>query len=290
MAYRLNEILEGFTVYVVEGEPDADRLWSLGFPATTVPAGAMGWRQAIVQALKGKHAVILPVNDPEGEAYSWSVRITVPGVVSAVTVVRLPRLPEHGTVSDWFDAGHTADELTELVERRRPGTAAGRPWEVAKPPQGEAEPLLARLRTLVAEMEAAGLWWRATSRKVEEETRVKKVDPVSPRPKASFGNTRRLRRLADIEPEEVEFLWCPYIPWRKVTLLEGDGGVGKSHLVLALAAHVSLGHGLPGVEATAPGTVLLLTAEDGAGDTVRPRLERMAADLTQIHIEESPLC
>jgi hypothetical protein len=158
MAYRLNEILPAYTVYVVEGEQDADRLWSLGLPATTIPAGATGWRGAIVQALKGKRAVILPVNDPEGEAYSWKVRITVPGVVSTVTVVRLPGLPEHGTVSDWFDAGHTADELTELVERRRPGTAAGRPWEARAPSQEGAEPLLTRLRTLVAEMEAAGLW------------------------------------------------------------------------------------------------------------------------------------
>jgi AAA domain len=52
--------------------------------------------------------------------------------------------------------------------------------------------------------------------------------------------------LADVEPEPVEWLWFPYLPMGKLTLLEGDPGVGKTWLALAIAAHVSQGTQWPG--------------------------------------------
>jgi hypothetical protein len=91
-----------------------------------------------------------------------------------------------------------------------------------------------------------------------------------------------LVRLADVQSEAVTWLWHPYIPLGKVTLIEGDPGVGKSYLSLALATNVSLGTGLPGTETRDPGTVLLLSAEDGLGDTIRPRLDAMGADVSRI--------
>jgi hypothetical protein len=88
--------------------------------------------------------------------------------------------------------------------------------------------------------------------------------------------------MSDIPPEEVHWLWRPWIPRKKLTLVEGDPGLGKSHLALQLATAVSLGYGLPGMLKTAPANTLLLTAEDGLGDTVRPRLDAMGADLARI--------
>lgn len=88
--------------------------------------------------------------------------------------------------------------------------------------------------------------------------------------------------MANIAPQAVHWLWLPWIPSEKVTLVEGDPGLGKSHLTLQLAAALSRGRGLPGMPRTAPANTLLLTAEDGLGDTVRPRLDAMGAELGHI--------
>lgn len=98
----------------------------------------------------------------------------------------------------------------------------------------------------------------------------------------------RLVRLADVIPEPVDWLWYHYCPRRKLTLLEGDPGIGKSYILAALATAVSLGLGLPGVVAFKPGTVLMMSAEDGLGDTIRPRLEGMGADLSRVVAADAP--
>jgi len=92
-------------------------------------------------------------------------------------------------------------------------------------------------------------------------------------------------RLADVSREEVNWEWEARLPRRRIVLVEGDPGVGKSWLALAIAAAITTGAPLPGQ--TAPreaGNVLLLTAEDGLGDTVRPRLEDMGADLSRVTV------
>jgi hypothetical protein len=108
--------------------------------------------------------------------------------------------------------------------------------------------------------------------------------------------TRRATRtslsvpMSEIDPEEVEWLWFPYIPRAKLTMLDGDPGVGKSFLTLAIAAAVSQGRALgPGARVGKPGNVLLLAAEDGAADTIRPRLDACDADVGRIHIVTDPL-
>jgi len=89
--------------------------------------------------------------------------------------------------------------------------------------------------------------------------------------------------LADVAPETVRWLWRPYIPIGKLTLLEGDPGIGKSWCSLAIATAVSQGTMLPGQNETPSGPVLIASAEDGLGDTIRPRLEKMGADLNGIY-------
>jgi len=88
--------------------------------------------------------------------------------------------------------------------------------------------------------------------------------------------------MADVEPEQVCWLWQDRIPFRKISIIDGDPGLGKSILTLALAAIVSRGGTLPDGGAVAQGTVVLLNVEDGLADTIRPRLEAAGADLTRV--------
>ena len=81
-----------------------------------------------------------------------------------------------------------------------------------------------------------------------------------------------LYTAADVEPKEVAWLWYPYIPFGKVTLIQGDPGDGKSTFALNLAAILTRGDTLPftGVSHE-PMRVIYLNAEDDADDTVVPR-------------------
>ncbi len=108
-------------------------------------------------------------------------------------------------------------------------------------------------------------------------------------PKASSNGSLKIVRMADVTPEEVAWLWRPYIALGKLTLLEGDPGIGKSWITATLACAVSRGRGLPGIGAFEPGNVLMLTAEDGLGDTLRPRLDAVDADLSRIFALNEPL-
>jgi hypothetical protein len=99
----------------------------------------------------------------------------------------------------------------------------------------------------------------------------------------SNGNAITLRCMKDVKAEPVKWLWKPYIAIGKLTLLEGDPGIGKSWVTLAMATAISRGKGLPGQAATEPGSVILASAEDGLGDTIRPRLDTMKTDVSRIH-------
>ena len=79
-------------------------------------------------------------------------------------------------------------------------------------------------------------------------------------------------KASEIEPKEVKWLWYPYIPFGKVTLLQGDPGDGKSKLMLSIAALLSKGEALPFTdEEVEPMTIIYQTTEDDADDTVVPR-------------------
>lgn len=97
----------------------------------------------------------------------------------------------------------------------------------------------------------------------------------------------KLTRLADVEPESVAWLWPGRLPVGKLVTLDGDPGLGKSTLALAMAAVVTTGGVWPdGSTCKHPGGVLLLSAEDGLADTVRPRLDAARADVTRVHAIE----
>ena len=91
-------------------------------------------------------------------------------------------------------------------------------------------------------------------------------------------------RLADVTPERVRWLWPHRLPRGKLVVIDGDPSVGKSTLTLDIAARVSTGATWPdGAPGTEPAAVLLLSAEDGLGDTIAPRLTAAGADQTKVH-------
>jgi putative DNA primase/helicase len=91
-------------------------------------------------------------------------------------------------------------------------------------------------------------------------------------------------RLSDVQPEAVEWLWPGRYARGKITLIDGDPGQGKSVLTTDTAARVTTGKDWPdGQPCRIRGSVLLLGAEDGLADTVRPRLDAAGADTDQVY-------
>ena len=93
----------------------------------------------------------------------------------------------------------------------------------------------------------------------------------------------KLIRMDEVKTEEVKWLWYPYIPFGKITVVQGDPGDGKTTAVLAIAAAVTTGSLLPETKVVVgPLDVIFQTAEDGLGDTVKPRLEQAGADCRRV--------
>jgi hypothetical protein len=93
------------------------------------------------------------------------------------------------------------------------------------------------------------------------------------------------RKASEVEPERVEWLWGGWLPRGKLVMLDGDPGGGKSTITASLAARVSRGVEMPdGSQGCEAADVAVLSAEDGAADTIRPRLEAAGADLERVHI------
>ncbi len=93
------------------------------------------------------------------------------------------------------------------------------------------------------------------------------------------------RRLSDIEAKPVSWLWPGRMARGKTTIIAGNPGLGKSQITASIAAIVTSGGCWPvDRNQCEVGNVLILTAEDDAADTLRPRLEAAGADLTCVHI------
>lgn len=92
--------------------------------------------------------------------------------------------------------------------------------------------------------------------------------------------------MEDVKTREVNWLWYPYIPYGKITVIEGDPGEGKTTLALTLAALLSRGKPLPCDEDIPyePISIIYQTAEDGIDDTIKPRLEKANADCSKIRV------
>ncbi|MDC1198835.1 bifunctional DNA primase/polymerase [bacterium] len=94
--------------------------------------------------------------------------------------------------------------------------------------------------------------------------------------------------LSDVEVEEVQWLFPPYIPRGTITMLEGDPGIGKSNFANAISAAVTTHGKLSWSNARVRGTVLILSAEDDPARVLKPRLEANSADHSKIRYQREP--
>jgi putative DNA primase/helicase len=108
---------------------------------------------------------------------------------------------------------------------------------------------------------------------------------TSPAPGGAGEPGAVITTLASVARAEVSWLWAGRLARGRLTGLMGDPGVGKSFLLYAVAAGITRGTKLPGEQsAREPADVLVLQAEDGLADTLRPRLEDLGADLGRVHV------
>lgn len=247
--YRLPELLKANpirTVFIVEGEKDVDRLIEAGFIATTNPQGAGKWRDEFSLVLEGRAVAIIPDNDEPGRKHAAQVALSLAGKAASIKVIDLPGLPEKGDVSDWLESGMTRADLKRLTLETP---------KLLIDDQGD--PLSENMSIL-------------------DFSRASKA-------KMSTLVDDGLVRLEDVIPEQVKWLWQGRIPYGKLTVLDGDPGLGKSTMLLDIAARLTTGTPMPGDKVRPEkASVLLLSAEDGLGDTVRPRLEAAGADLSLV--------
>ena len=89
-------------------------------------------------------------------------------------------------------------------------------------------------------------------------------------------------KMSEFEETVVKWLWYPFIPFGKVTLIQGNPGKGKTWLAMAIAAYCTNGKELPNALPIEPFNVLYQTAEDGIADTIKPRLAKCGADMTRV--------
>lgn len=95
----------------------------------------------------------------------------------------------------------------------------------------------------------------------------------------------KMIRMSEVESQEVKWLWYPFIPYGKLTIIQGDPGDGKTTLVLNIAAKLSKGESLDSdMNVQEPVNVIYQTAEDGLADTVKSRLELAGADCKKIQV------
>jgi RecA-family ATPase len=101
----------------------------------------------------------------------------------------------------------------------------------------------------------------------------------------------KLLTLEEIQAEAVQWLWEPYIALGKITLVQGDGGIGKSTMARAIAAAVTRGEEVGGTGVYAPpASVIYQSAEDGYADVVKPQLLKLGADCSRVRVIDESEC
>jgi AAA domain len=94
--------------------------------------------------------------------------------------------------------------------------------------------------------------------------------------------------LSDIKSEQLHWLWEKRIPRGRLTILDGDPGLGKSLLTLDLAARITTGSPMPDGTPGVKGSVILIAPEDGVADTIKPRVEAAGGDPSRIRLLNAP--
>lgn len=266
--YRLPELIgadPAAVVYVVEGEKDALALARLGLVATTNAGGTAGGRTAwpgFPGRFRGRDVVLIPDNDRAGRDHMQAVAGWLHGSAARIRVLTLPGLAEKEDVSDWLARGGSKSELGRLTATAPdfdPGIPAPTGQNGATGPGGS----LPAIGIVGGSGNPGGL-----------------ILPGGADWARLAGEMNR-RTYADIEKVKVNWLIPDRIPFGGIALLTGEQNQGKSWLAVDLAGRISAGGLIPGGggECFRPAKVVIFSAEDNPGATIRPRLEAAGARL-----------
>jgi putative DNA primase/helicase len=240
--YGLHELRGHETIFLLEGEKDCATLKTLGLPATTNPHGAGKWRDEYARQLV-KVGVKVLVALRDNDRPGDNHRDDAIRSCRAVGL-RVKRVDLPGLPPLRDDHGEDITDWFGMGHTLDEFLALVDATAVLA---GDA----------VAEMSAAEASEDASPRLVIEQ-------------------------LSDVRAEEVDWIWPGRLARGKLTMLIGDPGSGKTFVTLDAAARLSSGNAWPdGTQAPCGGTILL-SAEDGVGDTIKPRLAGLGADDTQI--------
>jgi putative DNA primase/helicase len=218
-------------IHWTEGEKDVDGLNKLNLPAFTFGGVGDGLPDGVEHFFNGRHIAILADNDDPGRKHAGKKAPYAHNAGAAsVRIVHFPELPAKGDVSDFIEAGGTAEQLYARIE-------AAHEWMPPHPDQVVHAPALV------------------------------------------------MQRACDVEAKPIEWLWPGRIAIGKQTMLAGEPGLGKSQLSAFLAATVTTGGHWPNGEGRAElGSVIVLSAEDDAADTIIPRLKAAGTELSRVHV------
>ncbi|MCH7681797.1 AAA family ATPase, partial [candidate division KSB1 bacterium] len=222
----------------------------------------------------GHYVVIPPSVHPEGTQYTWEHSPFDVGIADIPeSLIKFTSTNENAksTITDnsVIPMGRRNNTLTSRAgSMRRPGMTEDKIFESLMTENNN------RCKPPLPEKEVRNI--------------AHSIGKHEPQETTTSNSDIQLVNLSTVQSEKVEFLWHPRIPLGKVTLIEGDPGVGKSWLTVAIATAVSLGRGLPDCESCEPGNVLILSAEDGLSDTIKPRLESFGANCKRISAPSEP--
>jgi archaellum biogenesis ATPase FlaH len=279
---KLKELLPGYDLASVP-RSRTGKGWQLFFkhPGVTIPN-----RAGIITGLDvrgdGGYVVAPPSIHPNGKTYKWEAPINRELRELPVELYRLISSPTTRNENGYRERFNTAQALAGVPEGQRDESIFRLACKLrsADVPEHMASALI---------LEAAGNCHPPFSEiiAIEKVRRAySKYEPKRREAKATEPKKERTPitvRVSDVRREEVSWLWHHRIPRGKLTIIEGDPGEGKSFLSQAIATAITRGFGLPGEkEEREPETVLIMSAEDGLADTIRPRLEDMGADIRKV--------
>jgi len=240
--YNLPELVNANGAVLVEGEKDANNLKALGYAGNTAVTTSQGGAKAW---------------KPEYADYFLSKQVAIipdndrPGLEYAETVAR--SLQGKASVIRIV-------ELPGLGERKEKQGLDVSDWIELKRKEGRTDrEIKGELARLIKETPA----W----------------EPKEDSPQKEYSG---LVMLDTVTPESISWLWEGRIPLGKLSLIDGDPGLGKSTVTLDLVARVSREDSMPDGSPGVSGGAVLLTLEDGLADTIVPRLKAAGADLSRI--------
>ncbi len=243
--YNLPELINASGAVLTEGEKDADNLKALGYTGTT----------AVTTSPQGAKAWRLEYSD-----YFLSKQVAIipdndrPGLEYTETIAR--SLQGKASVIKIV-------ELPGLGERKEKHGLDVSDWIELRRKEGRTEKeIKVELTRLI---KGATAW----------EPKEKDLEMPQEEPSG-------LVMLDTVTPEPINWLWQGRIPLGKLSVIDGDPGLGKSTVTLDLVARVSRGASMPDSGPGVSGGAVLLTLEDGLADTIVPRLKAADADLSRI--------